>query len=46
MIATSDTAIIDRSKKVVDLAGYIISRKMKLGFLIRWRRKRGILAKG
>jgi hypothetical protein len=46
MIATSDTAIIDRSKRVVDLAGYIISRKMKLGFFIRWRRKRGILGKG
>ncbi len=46
MIATSDTAIIDRSKRVVDLAGYIISRKIKLASLIRWRRKRGILEKG
>jgi hypothetical protein len=46
MIATSDTAIIDRSKRVVDLAGYIISRNMKLGSLTRWRRKRGILGKG
>ena len=41
MIATSDTAIIDRSKRVVDLAGHIISRKIKLGSLVRWRRKRG-----
>jgi hypothetical protein len=46
MIATSDTAIIDRSKRVVDLAGYIISRKIKLGSVTRWRRKRGILGKG
>jgi hypothetical protein len=46
MIATSDTAIIDRSKRVVDLAGYIISRKIELGSLVRWRRKRGILEKG
>jgi hypothetical protein len=46
MIATSDTAIIDRSKRVVDLAGTIISRKIKSGSLVRWRRKRGILEKG
>jgi hypothetical protein len=46
MIATSDTAIIDRSRRVVDLAGYIINRNIKLGSLIRWRRKRGILGKG
>ena len=41
MIATSDTAIIDQSKKVVDLAGYILSQRMKLKSLIRWRGKRG-----
>jgi len=45
MIATSDTAIIDRSKRVVDLAGHIISRKIKLASLVRWRRKRGLLEK-
>jgi hypothetical protein len=48
MIATSDTAIIDQSKKVVDLAGYIIRNLIpRSGFagaathLLRWRRKRG-----
>jgi hypothetical protein len=30
LIATSDTAIIDRSKKMVDLAGFIISKILKL----------------
>jgi hypothetical protein len=48
-VATSDTAIIDRSKKVVDLAGYIVMnlsrRRLKsaaTNSVIRWRRKRGI----
>ncbi|OGP91955.1 MAG: hypothetical protein A2156_12305 [Deltaproteobacteria bacterium RBG_16_48_10] len=44
-VATSDTAIIDRSHKVVDLAGYVLSRQKKLKSLIRWRRKRGIVGK-
>ncbi len=44
-VATSDTAIIDRSHKVVDLAGYVLSRQKKLNSLIRWRRKRGIVGK-
>jgi len=44
-VATSDTAIIDRSRKVVDLAGYVLSRQKKLKSLIRWRRKRGIVGK-
>jgi hypothetical protein len=56
-VATSDTAIIDRSKKVVDLAGYIIlnlsRRRLKsaatnssaTGSIVRWRRKRGIVGK-
>jgi hypothetical protein len=45
VIATSDTAIIDQSKKVVDLAGYILSQRMKLKSLIRWRGKRGPFGK-
>jgi len=44
-VATSDTAIIDRSHKVTDLAGYVLSRQKKLKSLIRWRRKRGIVGK-
>jgi len=51
-VATSDTAIIDRSKKVVDLAGHIITnlslRRVKsaaTSSIIRWRRKRGIVGK-
>jgi hypothetical protein len=40
VIATSDTAIIDRSKKVVDLAGYIIVQKIRSKSIIRWKRKR------
>jgi hypothetical protein len=51
-VATSDTAIIDRSHKVVDLAGYIIiNLPRRSGFAgtatnpIRWKRKRGIVGK-
>jgi len=44
-VATSDTAIIDRSHKVVDLAGDVLSKQKKLKSLIRWRRKRGIVGK-
>jgi hypothetical protein len=44
-VATSDTAIIDRSHKVVDLGGYVLSKQKKLKSLIRWRRKRGIVGK-
>lgn len=52
VIATSDTAIIDQSKKVVDLAGYIVMnlpfRRLKSAAtysIIRWRKKRGALGK-
>ena len=55
MIATSDTVIIDQSKQVVDLAGYIIMNlPFRSGFagtatnsthLIRWRGKRGAVGK-
>jgi hypothetical protein len=40
VIATSDTAIIDRSRRVVDLAGDIIRKKIGLKSLLRWRRSR------
>ena len=42
MIATSDTAIIDQSKKVVDLAGEILKKSGTLHFLFRWKRKRAM----
>jgi hypothetical protein len=53
VIATSDTVIIDRSEKVVDLAGYIVRNLgLRSGFagaatnsIIRWRRKRGPFGK-
>lgn len=52
VIATSDTAIIAQSKKVVDLAGYIVMnlpfRRLKPAAtysIIRWRKKRGTLGK-
>lgn len=52
LIATSDTAIIDQSKKVVDLAGDILrnsqfrNRKPSSRLsLIQWRRKRGPVGK-
>ncbi len=40
VVATSDTAIIDRSKKVLDLAGYILMKKIGLRSFLRWKRKR------
>jgi len=39
IIATSDTAIIDQSKKVLDLAGYILRKKIGLKTLLRWKIK-------
>jgi hypothetical protein len=39
VIATSDTAIIDQSKEVVDLAGDIIRKRIGLKSLLRWKRK-------
>jgi hypothetical protein len=39
MIATSDTAIVDESEKVVDLAGYIIRKRIEIKSLVRWKRK-------
>jgi hypothetical protein len=40
VIATSDTAIVDRSRRVVDLAGDIIRMRIGLKSLLRWKRKR------
>jgi hypothetical protein len=39
VIATSDTAIIDRSEKVIDLAGEIIRIRIGSKPLLRWRRR-------
>jgi hypothetical protein len=40
VIATSDTAIIDRSEKVIDLAGEIIRIRIGSKPLLRWKRNR------
>jgi len=45
VIATSDTAIIDRSKKILDLAGHILRKKTKLESLFQLKRKRGSVGK-
>jgi hypothetical protein len=45
VIATSDTAIIDRSKKVLDLAGYLLRKKIKLESLVRLKRVGGSVEK-
>jgi hypothetical protein len=45
VVATSDTAIIDQSKKVLDLAGYILGKKTQLASLVRLKRKGGTLGK-
>jgi len=39
VVSTSDTVIIDQSRRVLDLAGYILRRKTKLESLIRLKRK-------
>jgi hypothetical protein len=38
VIATSDTAIIDQSRKILDLAGYIIREKIRRKSLLRLKR--------
>jgi hypothetical protein len=40
VIATSDTAIVDRSEEVIDLAGDIIRMRIGLTSLLRWKRRR------
>ncbi len=39
VVATSDTAIIDRSRKVLDLAGHVLRKNVELESLIRLNRK-------
>ncbi len=45
VIATSDTAIIDQSKKVVDLAGDILKKRIHPKFILRWKKERGSIGK-
>ena len=45
VIATSDTAIIDQSKKLLDLAGHILGKKTKLESLVQLERKGGPVGK-
>ena len=40
VVATSDTAIIDQSEKVIDLAGHVLRTRIKPQSMIRWTRKR------
>jgi hypothetical protein len=46
VIATSDTATIDQSERVVDLAGDILKKRKNLTSLLQWRRKRGSFGTG
>jgi hypothetical protein len=46
IVASSDTAIIDQSKKVLDLAGEILRRENLMKSLVVLRRKRGYLGRG
>lgn len=39
VVATSDTAIIDQSKKVLDLAAYIIRKKIGSRSFLQWKKK-------
>ena len=39
IIATSDTDIIDRSKKVLDLAGYLVTKRIGLKSFLQWKKK-------
>jgi hypothetical protein len=39
VVATSDTAIIDQSKKVVDLAGDLLKKRTEVTSLLRWKGK-------
>ncbi len=45
VVATSDTAIIDQSKQVFDLAGTIITKRIHSQSILQWRRKRGLVGK-
>src|SRR3972149_2180091 len=39
VIATSDTAIINPSKKVLDLAGYIITKRIGFKYFLQWKKQ-------
>jgi hypothetical protein len=39
IVATSDTDIIDRSKKVLDLAGYVITKRIGIKSFLQWKKK-------
>jgi hypothetical protein len=39
VIATSDTVIIDQSRKILDLARYILRKKIGLKTLLRWKKE-------
>jgi hypothetical protein len=41
IVATSDTAIIDQSARIVDLAGFLIQQKVPSAFVLRFK-KRGL----
>jgi hypothetical protein len=41
VVATSDTAILDQSKNVLDLAGHILIHKKHLQTLIQWKKQMG-----
>ncbi|MFB3887544.1 MAG: DUF434 domain-containing protein [Thermodesulfobacteriota bacterium] len=41
VVATSDTAVIDQSKNVLDLAGHILMQRNKLASFIQWNVRRG-----
>lgn len=45
VVATSDTAIIDQSKKVLDLAGHVLRKNIELESLIQLNRKNRFLGK-
>jgi hypothetical protein len=45
IVATSDTAIINQSEKVLDLAGHVLRTRIKPQSMIRWTRKRTILGR-
>jgi len=39
IVATSDTDIIDRSKKVLDLAGCVITKRIGIKSFLQWKKK-------
>jgi hypothetical protein len=39
IIATSDTAIVNQSEQVLDLAGYIITKRIGLKYFLQWKKK-------